>query len=505
MYGIGTTRPAPARELSNKTLASFAGAVRTPQYDRTALERSIVHLGAGGFHRAHQAIYLDDLAQLGVNEWGVVAAGLRRATLGTLLPPQDCLYTVIERGPEGDAARVIGSITDYIQGDRGSGPVLRALAAEQTKLVSLTVTADGYKVDRTTGVFEHDDQEIIRDLRNPSDPRTVPGYLVEALRLRRSAGLDPFTIMSCDNLPANGTAVRTSVLEFARRRDPELAAWLDAELHTPATVVDRITPRTSMRDCHFVAEKFGVFDRAPVMTEPFAQWIVEDDFNGHRPPLDEVGAQFVPDAAPYALVKKRLLNGGHCAIAYLGQLCGHTRTDEVVSDALTGSFLEELMHAEIAPLLPDVAGLDLEEYMETLLQRFGNAAIGDRLERLAERGSTKMPGYLLPSLQEAVGSGRPHRLLTFAVAGWLRWMADDSRADGDAMPSDDRLNRPVEEFVSLGGADPHPLLERREVFGSLGEHPGFVRALTDALARIERHGPRAALAIELSGDSAVAA
>jgi mannitol-1-phosphate/altronate dehydrogenase len=505
VHGITTTTPAIAQELSNETLESFPRGVAVPSYDRAALEPSIVHLGAGGFHRAHQAIYLDDLANRGMTAWGVVAVGLRQARLSGVLPPQDCLYTVVERAPEGDSARVVGSITDYISGPARPAAVLRALAAAQTKIVTLTVTGDGYKVDRSTGAFEHDDQEIARDLRNPTDPRTVPGFLVEALRLRLSAGLDPFTIVSCDNLPANGKAVRTSVVEFARLRDPALAARLDAELHTPSTVVDRITPGTSLRDRQFVAQEFSMLDRGPVITEPFAQWIIEDDFNGHRPPLDEVGARFVPDAAPYALVKKRLLNGGHCAIAYLGQLCGHDQTDEVMNDGLTSAFLEELMQREIAPLLPAVPGLDLEEYRETLLERFGNPAVGDRLQRLAERGSTKMPGYLLPSLHEAVDSGRPHRLLTFAVAAWLNWLARDARSDGDALTNADPMHDPIRELVRMGGTDPRPVLACRTVFGDLGDRPLFVQALGDALARIERDGPRAALAIELYGDSAVAA
>ncbi|MDQ2631324.1 MAG: mannitol dehydrogenase family protein [Actinomycetota bacterium] len=453
-----------------------------PTYDRAALRRGIVHIGVGGFHRSHQAVYLDRLAEAGVSTaWGILGVGVRSGGSRTELLRQNCLYSLLERSPEGDRARVVGSILDYLYAPREPGRTLAALTSGETKVVSLTVTGDGYGEDQP-----------------------VPRFLAEALRLRREAGVPPFTVLSCDNLPDNGATARSAVVAYARLRDEErFADWIETEVSFPATVVDRITPATEAEHRQLLERDFGIRDRCPVVSEDFAQWIVEDDFCDERPPLEEVGVQFVPDVRPYELHKKRLLNGSHSAIGYLGHLCGHDRIDEALADPPLRRFVESLM-GEVAPLLPGVLGLDVDSYRETLLQRFGNPRVGDRLQRLCGRGSTKMPAYLLPSLQEAVEEGLPHEALTLALAAWIRYLTGVD-CEGRPIEVKDARWEELRPLARSAAADPRPLLEVRDVFGSLADDEAFVGRLTETIRLLGARGPAAAAEDRLGSGKALAA
>jgi fructuronate reductase/mannitol 2-dehydrogenase len=442
----------------------------------------IVHIGVGGFHRSHQAVYLDRLAEARVSAaWGITGMGVRSGGSRADLLRQNCLYTLLERSPEGDRAMVVGSLLDYLYAPGEPGRALAALTSPETKLVSLTVTGDGYGEDEP-----------------------VPRFLAEALRLRRGAGVAPFTVLSCDNLPDNGATARSAVVAYARLRDEErFADWIETEVSFPATVVDRITPVTAPEHHEVLEQEFGIHDRCPVVSEDFAQWIVEDDFCNERPPLEEVGVQFVPDARPYELHKKRLLNGSHSAIAYLGHLCGHDRIDEALADPLLRRFLESLM-GEVAPLLPDVLGLDVDDYRETLLERFGNPRVGDRLRRLCGRGSTKLPAYLLPSLQEAVEEGLPHETLALALAAWVRYLTGVDY-EGRAIEVEDARWEELRPLAQGAAADPRPLLEVRDVFGSLADDEAFVDLLTETIRLLDARGPAAVVADRLGVEAALAA
>ncbi|HYH53443.1 MAG TPA: mannitol dehydrogenase family protein [Solirubrobacterales bacterium] len=455
---------------------------RVPSYDRTALRPGIVHIGVGGFHRSHQAVYLDRLAKTGVSsQWGILGIGVRSGGGRADLLRQNCLYSVLERSPEGDSARVVGSILDYLHAPTEPGRALAALTSAETKVVSLTVTGDGY-----------------------GEGQPVPRFLAGALRLRREAGTPPFTVLSCDNLPENGSTARQAVIAYARGRDEErFADWVETEVAFPSTVVDRITPVTEPEHRRLLEREFGIQDRCPVVSEDFTQWIVEDDFCNQRPPLEEVGVQFVSDVRPYELHKKRLLNGSHSAIGYLGHLSGHDRIDEAIEDPLLRQFVEQLM-GEVAPLLPPVLGLDVASYRETLLERFANPRVGDRLRRLCGRGSTKMPAYLLPSLQEAVAEDLPHEALTLALAAWVRYLTGFD-CEGGSIAVEDARWEELKPLARHAGADPRPLLEVRDVFGELADHPGFVAELTQALRRLDARGPAAVAASCLGEERAVAA
>ena len=456
--------------------------VKVPSYDRAGLRPGIVHIGVGGFHRSHQAVYLDRLATAGVSsEWGILGIGLRSGGAREELLRQNCLYSLLERSPTGDEVRVVGSLLDYVHGAREPGRALAALTSPETKVVSLTVTGDGY---------------------GPEEP--LPRFIAEALRLRREAGIPPFAVLSCDNLPENGTTARDAVATYARHRDEDrFAEWIEANVPFPSTVVDRITPVTEDRHQRLLEREFGIRDLAPVVSEDFSQWIVEDAFGAERPPLEEVGVQFVPDVAPYELHKKRLLNGTHSAIGYLGHLCGHDRIDEAVADPVLRGFCESLM-GEVAPLLPPVLGLDVDAYRATLLERFGNPRVGDRLRRLCGRGSTKMPAYLLPSLNEAVEQGLPHRTLTLALAAWVRYLTGVD-LDGRPIEVEDARWEELRPLARAATADPRPLLEVRDVFGSLADDDEFVDLLTETIQLLYTRGPAAATESCLGSGEALAA
>jgi mannitol-1-phosphate/altronate dehydrogenase len=482
------------RPLNARTLAHHAARVLVPTYDRNALTPSVVHMSVGSFHRSHQAVYFDDLAQRGVSaDWGLVGVGLHRREMGEVLAAQDGLYTVVARGRRSDDARVIGVITRYLFApDRRDG-VLDALADERTSLVTLTITAGGYKLHPATGAFMADDPQVLADIAEPGHPCTALGYLVEALDRRRRAGRPPFSVLSCDNLPGNGAVTRTAVVAFARMRDERLARWIEDRVAFPSSMVDRITPKTTPADCEMVERAFGVRDRWPVMTEPFSQWIVEDDFADGRPPLDEVGVQFVSDVRPYALMKTRLLNASHSALGYLGWLGGHRRTVEAMADPPFRSFIARMMLEEIAPLLPAVPGVDLSTYQATLLERLGNPAIGDQLSRLCRNGSTKIPGHVLSSIREARAGGRPHALLTLAVAGWCRYLRG---VDEDGLPLvlDDPAAERLRSLALAGGVDPRALLADHSTFGSLGSDPDFADAVARDLGELDACGACAVVA-----------
>jgi fructuronate reductase/mannitol 2-dehydrogenase len=483
--------PSSPPPLSIASLPHYSGTLRLPDYDRACLVPSIVHIGVGGFHRAHQALYFDDLAAQGETGWGVIGVGLHHPQMGEVLTAQDCLFTVVERSPGRESARVVGSVVDYLYAPANPEAVLRVLADPRTRVVTLTITGAGYLVD-DAGRFTAEDPDVRHDLAHPLRPRTVVGYLAEALDRRRRVGCPPFTVLSCDNLPDSGAAARAAVLGYAELRNPHLEAWIERHVTFPSSMVDRITPETSPQMRDVIEETLGVADRWPVVTEPFRQWIVEDAFCNGRPPLERVGVQFVDHVAPYKAVKARMLNGGHCALGYLGVLAGHARTDEAMADPVVRGIVERILAEEVQPLVPRVLGVDLDEYRRTTLERFANPAIGDTLARLCRRGSVKMPSYLLPSLREARERGGPRAMLVLAVAAWLLYLRGADLTGRPIQVVDPRADQ-LRELASFGGNDPRPLLGLRSVFGSMGDDAELVAEIGGALGDLSRYGIEAAL------------
>jgi len=467
-----TSTTAFASPLANATLAAHRERIDVPSYDRDSLQPAIVHFGVGGFHRAHQAVYLDDLAARGVRDCGVIGVSMRSPGMRDALVPQDWLYTVAERGESGASARAVGVTRDILFAPDEPGAVVAALTDPRTTIVSLTITGGAYAsmpVPRT------------------GPPADVFALIVEALAQRRRAGLAPFTVLSCDNVPGNGDVARESTLRWAAARDFGLSRWIESEVAFPSSVVDRIVPKTTPDSRSFVRDRFGVDDRWPVISEPYIQWIVEDDFSAGRPPLEEVGVQFVDDVSAYELMKKRLLNGGHCALGYIGLLAGYRRTDEAMADPLLRGYLLSLLDNEIAPLLDEVPEIDLGGYVRTLADRFANPGVGDQLSRLAERGSVKMPGYLLPSVEAGLMRGTPVELLSVAVAAWIRVLRGTG-LDGRSIEIADPLAMRLRNLARVGGSNPRPVMGERSIFGDLAEHEGFVAAVERNLWLLERGG-----------------
>ena len=486
-----------SQPLTDRTLDAHGSRLTVPTYDRSALTPAVVHFSVGGFHRSHQLLYFEEVAERRIsNDWGVVGVGLRSPDMRNALAPQNHLYTVVARSPDGEHARVVGVMVDYLFAPDAPGRVLDLLAAEETRMVSLTITGSGYRLCPQSGAFDADDPDIRWDLIATDQPRTVFGFLVEGLDRRRRAGLPPFTVVSCDNMHRNGDATRAAVLGFARLRDRELATWIAENVAFPSSMVDRITPHTAPEERAAVAARYGVDDRWPVITEPFSQWFIEDNFSHGRPPLEDVGVRFVPDVARYELMKTRLLNAGHCALGYLGTLAGHTSIDRVMAEPLFSHYIATMMDDEVTPLLPPPDGIDLGEYKRSLMLRFANPAIADQLPRLCRRGSTKMPHHLLPSLRQAVDEARPHGLLTLAVAAWFRYLHGTDET-GRPIVIDDPRAELLRALARAGGTDPRPLLSERSIFGALGDSPAFVAELERTLIRLDRDGVRATLATAL--------
>ncbi|MDU0289440.1 mannitol dehydrogenase family protein [Saccharothrix longispora] len=488
--------------LNARTLAAHAARVPVPTYDRSRVRTGIVHFGVGGFHRAHQAVYLDELMRRGLAaDWGVCGVGLlpgdRR--MQRVLEAQDHLYTVVVKHADGTREpRVVGSVVEYLFAPDDPEAVVEKLADGNTRIVSLTITEGGYNVDDATGRFDADDPAVRADLAPGAVPTTVFGLVVEALARRRARGVPPFTVMSCDNLPGNGDVARRCFTAFADLRDPELGEWVRREVRFPDSMVDRITPVTTDEDRAELARDHGVEDGWPVVCEPFSQWVLEDSFTLGRPPLEEVGVRLVEDVAPYELVKLRLLNAGHQVIGHLGVLAGHRFAHEVCRDPLFAALLLRYTGREAVPTLPPAPGVDLDRYQDRLLERFGNAEVADTLARLCADTSDRIPKFLLPVVRENLAAGGEVGVAALVVAGWTRY-AEGVDDRGEPIEVVDRLREPL-VAAARRHDDPTAFLGLRDVFGDLVDEPRFVAAYTTALAALRDRGARAAVA-ELVGRS----
>jgi mannitol 2-dehydrogenase len=486
-------RPSAGVPLSNDTLRLHSQRIDVPTYDRSTLQRGVVHIGAGNFHRAHQAVYFDDLACSGIsNQWGVTGISLRSRDVKDVLSAQDGLYTVVERGHEGETARVVGSIGSVHYAPNDGAAVRAALTDPHTRVVSLTITGNGYFLDPVTREFDASHPDVRADLTQSSGSYvTAWGYLTDALDLRRRAGTPPFTVLCCDNIPDNTAAARTALVSFAALKDPALARWIDTHVAFPSTMVDRITPQTSESEVEFVRKTFGIADKWPVLTEPYSQWVIEDNFCDGRPPLDEVGAQFVANVSDHKLIKTRMLNGTHIAMSCLATLAGYQRTDEAMRNEIISAYVEQLLRDEIQPLLPAVPGMNTPEYRSSLLVRLSNPQMSDQLSRLARRGSEKIASFLLPSLHEAIEQDRPHTLLMVALAGWARYLRGYD-LEGCPIRVDDPQKELLTKLATTDGNDPGPLL-RHEIFAELRTIPGFAERLREMITDIDEHGVTLAL------------
>ncbi|WP_280549675.1 mannitol dehydrogenase family protein [Halomonas sp. 11-S5] len=482
--------------LNNDNLGKLAAEVALPNYDRRDLTPGIVHFGVGGFHRAHQAMYLDALMNRDeALDWGIVGVGVMAGDrrMRDALAAQDYLYTLVIKHPDGRREpRVIGSVVDYLFAPDDPEAVIERMADPAIRIVSLTVTEGGYNFHPVSGEFDLDNPDIRHDLAHPAAPKTTFGLIVEGLARRRERGIAPFTVMSCDNIQGNGDVARETFTAYARARDPALAALIETSVAFPNAMVDRITPVTSEADIAELGERFGVEDAWPVVCEPFTQWVLEDRFVAGRPPLERVGVQLVDDVVPYELMKLRLLNASHQALTYFGTLAGYRYAHEVCQDPLFVDFLLGYMRHEGSPTLAQVPGIDLEDYRLTLIERFANPEVKDTLARLCAESSDRIPKWLVPVIRQQIESGGELHRSAAVVASWARY-AEGVDEQGEAITVVDRLKDELMAIAARNHDHPTAFIENRELFGDLAEDPRFREAYVQALESLHRQGARATL------------
>ncbi len=480
--------------LSLAALDALPPGVARPAFARADLSPGIVHVGVGNFHRAHQQVTLQRLFDAGLSrDWAVVGAGVRPAdaAMRERLMAQDGLTTVVELDPAGLTARVVGAMVGFAPVEAAA--TVAAMADPRIRIVSLTVTEGGWFVDATTDGFDAGHPDIRADAAAPEAPRTAFGMILAALRARRAAGHAPFTVLSCDNLPHNGAVARRTLAGLARLQDPSFGPWVEAEVAFPNSMVDCITPATSDRERALVRDRFGIEDAVPVACEPFRQWVLEDAFPQGRPRLEEAGAEFVSDVAPYELMKLRILNGGHAAIAYPGALLGHHFVHDAMADPRIAAWLEALTAREIQPELKPIPGVSYDAYRALVRGRFANPEVGDTIPRLALDGSNRQPKFVLPTLRDALAEGRPVEGLALEVALWARYCAGVDEA-GRAIAPNDEAWEDLHARALAARADPGAFLSNARVFGDLGGEPRFAAAFGAALASLWGRGVAATLA-----------
>ena len=481
--------------VTSATLGQLDARVSLPRYDRRQVSTGIVHIGVGNFHRSHQAMYLDTLMNDGAAlDWGICGIGLQPSNrrIRDVLAAQDGLYTLVLRHGDGTwDARVIGSITGFLFAPDDPEAAIEKIAAPATRIVSLTITEGGYNLDDVTGEFRASDESVLADLRPGAVPRTVFGIVTEALARRRDRGIPAFTILSCDNIPGNGQVSQRAFTAFARLRDPGLAGWITRHVRFPNSMVDRITPVTTDADRAELSRRFGLDDQWPVLCEPFTQWVLEDDFTGGRPPLEDAGVQIVPDVEPYELMKLRLLNASHQALCYAGHLAGYRLVHEVTADPLFAGFLLDYMTQEAIPTLRPVPGVDLGQYAHQLIGRFSNPEVGDTLARIATDGSDRIPKFLLPVIRQQLAAGRPFTRSAAVVASWARY-AEGTDENGAPHEINDDLAPQLQAAAGRQRGHPAAFLEgNRAIFGDLATDPRFTAVYSPILTALLDHGVRA--------------
>lgn len=482
--------------LNAVTLPQLASRLAVPSYDRSKLRAGIVHFGVGGFHRAHQAMYLDRLMNAGkALDWAICGVGVMPsdAAMKKVMEDQDCLYTLVVKNPDGTReARVIGSIIEYLLAPEDPEAVIEKMASEHTRIVSLTITEGGYNFHHVTGEFDASTPAVAADLAPGATPSTTFGLVTEAVARRRQRGLPPLTIMSCDNIQGNGDMARRMFTAFARLKDPELGEWMDANVSFPNSMVDRITPVTTDEDRASIAKEFGVEDAWPVVCEDFEQWALEDHFTQGRPPFDEAGVQLVEDVEPYELMKLRLLNASHQGQCYFGYLAGYRYAHEVCQDPTFARFLLDYMDREATPTLRPVPGIDLDAYKHKLIARFSNEYVRDTLARLCAESSDRIPKWLVPVIRENLkNDGEIHRSAAI-VASWARY-AEGVDEQGEPIAVVDRLKDSLMAAAARNREDKLAFIAQREVFGDLVDNERFVEAYTKALDALHQRGARAAV------------
>jgi mannitol 2-dehydrogenase len=490
-------------KLSLATLSQAAETAAIPTYDRASLKAGIVHFGVGNFHRAHQAIYLDDLFNEGQDhDWAIIGAGMlpSDAAMREKLAAQDFLTTVVEQDNNKTSARVTAPMIDILTiGD--SKAIIAKLTDPAIRIVSMTITEGGYFID-ASGKFNPAHPAIAADGQNPGEPNTVFGLVVAGLKARREKGLQAFTVMSCDNIPHNGVVTANAVIGTAKLSDPAFADWITENVSFPNSMVDRITPATGAREIELLKDAFQIEDNWPVYCEEFKQWVLEDKFPAGRPSLEKVGVTFVPDVAPYELMKIRILNGGHAAIAYPAALMDIHFVHDSMEDPLIRAFLAKLENDEIIPIVPPVPNTSLKDYFAKIEHRLLNPKIADTIPRLAQDGSNRQPKFILPSTLDRLRQGQDVVGLSLVSALWCRYFAGTTDSGKEIAFNDASADR-LHDAALKAKDDPMAFLVFDDIFGEVAKSELFRKRFADALKTLWEKGTRQTLQLYLDGKLAV--
>ncbi|MCX8278620.1 mannitol dehydrogenase family protein [Phyllobacterium sp. 0TCS1.6C] len=485
-------------KLSQAGLNRLPANVGVPAYGRSDLSAGIVHFGIGNFHRAHQAVYLDALFNAGVDrDWGIIGAGVLPSdeTMRQKLKEQDWLTTVVEQDSGHRVAHVTGAMIDYLEPGNEENTIAR-LADPAIRIVSMTITEGGYFIDPASGHFNPQHPAIVADAQAIDRPKTVFGLILAGLIRRRNDNTPPFTVMSCDNIPGNGHVTCDAVSGLAELVDGNLAEWVREHVAFPNSMVDRITPATSDRERQLLQSEFGIEDNWPVFCEPFKQWVLEDHFPIGRPSLDRVGVTFVKDVAPYELMKIRILNGGHAAIAYPAALMDIHFVHEAMEEPLIRDFLTKLETEEIIPVLPPVPDMPFDEYFDLIVRRFSNPKIGDTIQRLCQDGSNRQPKFILPTTADRLKAGRSITGLSLVSALWCRFCAGTTDSGQPTNYLDASAERLKVEALKAKD-DPKAFLAMTDIFGEVGTTPVFVESFSRILRTLWQEGARETLKLYL--------
>ena len=490
-------------KLSLSTLADAGKTAALPGYDPGHLSAGILHFGVGNFHRAHQAVYLDDLFNTGRDhDWAIIGAGVLASdqAMRQKLAAQDFLTTVVEQDNNKTAARITAPMVDILPvGDTDA--IIAKLADPAIRIVSMTITEGGYFID-ANGDFNPAHPAILADAQNPNTPKTVFGLIIAGLKIRRDKGLASFTVMSCDNIPGNGHVTQNTVCGLARLSDRAFADWIHENVAFPNSMVDRITPATGSREIDLLADEFGISDNWPVFCEEFKQWVMEDHFPVGRPALEEVGVQFVADVAPYELMKIRILNGGHAAIAYPAALLDIHFVHEAMEHPLIRAFLAKLEREVIIPVVPPVPDTSLDDYFQLIERRFVNPKIGDTIPRLAQDGSNRQPKFIRPSTADRLARGEDIVGLSLVSALWCRYFAGTSDS-GKPITFNDASADALHAAALRAKDDPMAFLAFDEIFGAVSASDHFRARFAHALQSLWTKGTAQTLQLYLDDQLAV--
>ena len=441
------------------------------------------------------AVYLDDLFALGLDhDWAILGAGVRApdARMRDALKGQDCLSTVIELDPKGKTARRVGSMIDFLPVEPDNASLIAAMARPEIRIVSLTVTEGGYYINAATGQFDPTAPDIAADAANPGKPATAFGAIIAALKARKAAGVPPFTVMSCDNLPGNGHVTEAAVVGLARLSDPSFADWIKANVAFPNGMVDRITPATGPRE-KAMAAAFGLAaDPVPVTCEPFRQWVVEDNFPLGRPALEKVGVTFSDQVHAFEMMKIRILNGGHALIAYPGGLKGIEFVHEAMANPTIRAFLDKVETTEILPTVPPVPGQDLNAYKTLIIERFSNPEIADTERRLCLDGSNRQPKFIIPSIRDNLARGVMPAGLILESALWCRYCYGEDETGAEIAPNDPSWDD-LQAAARKARTDPAAWIQMEVIYGDLADNAAFVAAFAETLTHLWTHGAEAAM------------